>query len=120
MYVTVVREYITHIVTWKPAALLFFFSVRLLSVLRGHSVCLIPVTTVNDLRLQRISIPDLIHYIYFHILFLEKNSTVFPFSMLSAKQRELLSPFFDVFGMTRSLTRDCTRDIPHSKPALYH
>ena len=120
MYVTVVREYITHIVTWKPAASLFFFSVRLLSVLRGHSVCLITATTVNDLRLQRISIPDLIHYIYFLILFLEKKTTVFPFSMLSAKHGSYCHHVYNVFGMTRSLTGDCTRDIPHSKPALYH
>ena len=50
----------------------YFFSVRLLSVLRGHSVFFIPATTANDLRLRRISIPDLIHYIYFLILILEK------------------------------------------------
>ena len=40
--------------------LFFFFSGRLLSVLRGHSVFFIPATTANDLRLRRISIPDLI------------------------------------------------------------
>ena len=28
--------------------------------------------------------------------------------------------FYNVFGMTRSLTGDWTRDLPHSKPALYH
>ena len=42
-----------------------FFSVQLLSALRGHSVFSSPTTTANDLRLWRISIPDLIHYITF-------------------------------------------------------
>ena len=36
--------------------------VRFVSVLRGHSVFFINATTANDLRLRRISIPDLIHY----------------------------------------------------------
>ena len=36
---------------------LFFFSRRLLSVLRGHSVCSSPATTANDLRLRRIFYP---------------------------------------------------------------
>ena len=51
----------------------FFFSVRLLSVLCGHSGFFIPATTANDLRLRRISIPDLIHYIIFLSLFLRKS-----------------------------------------------
>ena len=34
------------------------------SVLLGHSVFSSPATTTNDLRLWRISIPDLIHYIF--------------------------------------------------------
>ena len=65
------------------------------------------------------SIPDFIHYIYFPILILEKEP-VFPFSMLSAKQGHYWYHFYNVFGMTRSLTGDWTRDLPHSKPALYH
>ena len=28
--------------------------------------------------------------------------------------------FYNGFGMTQSLTGDWTRDLPHSKPALYH
>ena len=55
-----------------PIYLCFFFylltkiiSVRLLSVLHGHSGFFIPETTANDLRLRTISIPDLIHYIIF-------------------------------------------------------
>ena len=28
--------------------------------------------------------------------------------------------FYNVFGMTPSLTGDWTRDLPHTMPALYH
>ena len=56
-----------------------FFSIRLLSVLRSFSFgFFIPATTVNDLRLRRISIPDLIHNIIFLSYFLRK-SQYFPF-----------------------------------------
>ena len=55
----------------------------------------------------------------FLILILEKES-VFPFSMLSAKQGNSWYHFYYVFGLTRSLTGDWTRDLLHSKPALYH
>ena len=79
----------------------------------------IPATTANDLRFRRISIPDLIHYIYFPFLILEKEP-VFPFLMLSAKQGKYWYHFYNVFGMTRSLTGDWTRDLRHSKPAIYH
>ena len=40
--------------------------------------------------------------------------------MLSAKQGHYWYHFYNVFGMTRSLTGDSTRDLPHSKSALYH
>jgi len=53
------------------------------------------------------------------ILILEKEP-VFPFLMLSAKQGNYWSHFYNVFGMTRSLTGDCIGDLPLSKPALYH
>ena len=56
---------------------------------------------------------------YFLILILEKEP-VFPVSMLSAKQGNYWYHFYNVFGMTRGLTGDWTRDLPHSKPALYH
>ena len=56
---------------------------------------------------------------YFLILILEKEP-VFPFSMLGAKQGNYWYHFYNVFGMTRSLTGDWTWDLPHSKPALYH
>jgi len=36
--------------------------------------------------------------------------------MFSAKQGHYWYHFNNVFGMTRSLTRD----LPHSKPTLYH
>ena len=65
------------------------------------------------------SIPDFSHYIYFPILILEKEP-VFPFLMFSAKQGNYWYHFYNVFGNTRSLTGDWTRDLPHSKPALYH
>ena len=94
-----------------------FFSIRLLSVLRDHSF-FIPPTTANDLRLRRISIQDFIHYIFCPIFILQKEP-VFPFSMSSAKQGNYWYHFYNVFGMTRSLTGDWTRDLLHSKPALY-
>ena len=56
---------------------------------------------------------------YFLILILEKEP-VFPFSMLSAKQGNYWYIFYNVFGMTRSLTWDWTRNLSHSMPALYH
>ena len=40
--------------------------------------------------------------------------------MFSAKQGNYWYHFYNVFGMTRSLTGEWTRDLPHSKPALYH
>ena len=36
------------------------------------------------------------------------------------KQGHYWYHLYNVFGMTRSLTGDWTRDLPHSKPALYH
>ena len=38
--------------------------------------------------------------------------------MLSAKQGHYWYRSYNVFGMTRSLTGDWTRDLPHLKPAL--
>ena len=56
---------------------------------------------------------------YFPIFILQKE-TVFPFFIVECQTRELLVPFYNVFGMTRSLTGDWTWDLPHLKPALYH
>ena len=49
-----------------------------------------------------------------------RKSQYFPFWMFSAIQGHYWYHFYNVFGMTRSLTGDWTRDLPHSKPALYH
>ena len=65
----------------------------------------IPATTANDLQLWRISIPDFIHYIFCPIFILQKEP-VFPFLMLSAKQGNYWYHFYNVFGMTQSLTGD--------------
>ena len=40
--------------------------------------------------------------------------------MFSAKQWNYWYHFYNLFGMTRSLTGDWTRDMSHSKLALYH
>ena len=98
--------------TLSPFDLFFllFFSVRLLSVLRGHSVFSSP--------LQRPISQILSITFIFSILILEKEP-VFPFWMFSAKQGHYRYHFYNVFGMSQSLTGDWTRDLPHSKPALY-
>ena len=44
----------------------------------------------------------------------------FSLLMLSAKQGNYWYPFYYVFGTTQSLSGDWTRDLPHTKPALYH
>ena len=87
----------------------FFFSVRLLSVERGHSFFSSRHNgqwppTLKDFYTR--SYP--LHY--FLILILEKEP-VFPLSMLSAKQGRYWYHFYNVCGMTRSLTGDWTRDL---------
>ena len=59
-----------------------FFSVRLLSVLRGHSVCLSPPQRSMTSDFEGFSIPDFTHYIYFPILILEKEPV---FSLLNVQ-----------------------------------
>ena len=81
----------------------FCFSVQLLSLPRGHLVFSSPPQWPMTSDFEGFSIPDFIHYIYFPILILEKEP-VFPFLMLSAKQGNYGYHFYDVFGMTRSLT----------------
>ena len=88
----------------------YFFSVRLLSVLRGHSVFSSPPQRPMTSDFEGFSIPDFIHYIYLPFLILEKEP-VFFFWMFSAKQGHYWYHFYNVFGMTRSLTGDWTRDI---------
>ena len=92
-----------------------FLAFDFLSVLRGHSVVSSPPQWPMTSDFEGFFIPDFIHY----ILILKKEP-VFSFLMFSAKQGNYLYHFYNVFGMTWSLTRDWTRDVRHSKPALYH
>ena len=55
-----------------------FFSVRLVSVLRGHSVSSSPPQRPMTSDFEGFSIPDCIHYIYFPILILEKEPVLSP------------------------------------------
>ena len=55
-----------------------FFSVRLLSVLRCHSFFSSPPQRSMTSDFEGFSIPDIIHYIYFPILILEKERKYFP------------------------------------------
>ena len=82
-------------------ASLFFLALNFFVSSAWSLFFFIPTTMANDLRLQRISMPDFIS-----ILILEKEP-VFPFSMLSAtKQGNYWHHNYFVFGMTRSLTGD--------------
>ena len=65
----------------------------------------IPATTANDLLLRKIFYPRFYPSHLFCILILEKEP-VFPFLMFSAKQGHYWYHFYNVFGMTRSLTGD--------------
>ena len=65
------------------------------------------------------SIPDFIHSICFPYINSSERASI-SLLMLSAKQGNYWYHFYNFFGMTRSLTGDWTRDLPHSKPALYH
>ena len=60
----------------------FFFSVRLLSVLRGHLFFSSPSQRPMTSDFEGFSIPDFIHYIYLTILILEKEPV---FSLLSVQ-----------------------------------
>ena len=123
----------------------FFFSIRLLSVLRGHSVF--------SYRPQRPMTSDFEGFFYpkfyplhlFSYLTSWERASIFPFEcsvlnkgttgtifMTSLVWRGLwlgIEPgtsrtrsqhYTTRLSMRRSLTGDWTRDLPHSKPALYH
>ena len=66
-----------------------FFSVRLLSVLRGHSGVFIPATTANELRLRRIFYPTCYPLHLFTYLNSWERASIFPFecSMLNKGTR---------------------------------
>ena len=70
--VNIVTEHVTF------SLFFIFFSVRLLSVLRGHSFFPSPPQRPMTSDFEGFSIPDFIHYIYFPILILVKEP-VFPF-----------------------------------------
>ena len=57
----------------------FFISVRLLSVLRGHSGFFIPATTANDLRHRRIFYPRCYPLHLFSYLNSWERASIFPF-----------------------------------------
>ena len=62
--------------------IIIFFSVRLLLVLRGHSVFSSPPQRQMTSDFEGFSIPDFIHYICLPILILEKEPA---FSLLNAQ-----------------------------------
>ena len=68
----------------------------------------IPATTVNDLRLRRIFYPIFYPLHLFSFLNSLERASFFSFWMLSAKQGHYWYHFYNVFGMTRSLTGDWT------------
>ena len=78
----------------------------------------IPPTTANDLRLRRISIPDVIHYLCISYLRSWETANI-SYLMLSAKQGNYWYHYI-VISMILSLTRKWTRDLLHSKPVLHH
>ena len=96
----------------------FFFSVWPLPVPRGHSNCSSPPQRPMTSDSQGFSIPDFIHYTYY--LNSWERASIFPFGCSVLNKGTTGTIFFNVFGMTRSLTGDWTRDLPHLKPALYH
>ena len=78
-----------------------FFSVRFLSVLRGHSVVLSPPQGPMPSDFEGFSYQILSITFFYPILIL------FPFFNVECQTSELLVPFlYVVFGMTRSLTGD--------------
>jgi len=70
------------ILTLHYTSISLFLSVRLLSVLSGHSFFSSPPQRPVISDFQGISIPDFIHYIYFPILILEKEPV---FSLLNVQ-----------------------------------
>ena len=74
-------------------------------------VFFIPATTANDLGFLSITF---LSYLY------SSERASISLWMLSAKQGNYRYHFYNVFGMMQSLTGVWTRDLTHSKPALYH
>jgi len=86
------------------------------SVLRGHSVFSSPpqrpMTSDSEGFLSQMLSITFLSYLN------SSEITSISLLMLSAKQGNYWYHFFNVLGMTRSLTGDCTRDLPHSMPAF--
>ena len=92
---------------------IIFVSFRLLSVLRGHSVFSSPPQ-----RPMTSDFEEFLSQILSITFFVLERASISLFHV-ECQTRELLVPFYNIFGMTRSLTGDWTRDLPHSKSALY-
>ena len=119
-HLTIAKVWWSSEITWRFYWLSNFFSVRLLSVLRGHSVFFIPATTANDLRLRRIFYPRFYPLHLCSYLNSWERARIFTFECSVQHKGTTWYHFYNVFDMTRSLTGDWTWDLPHSKPALYH
>ena len=98
----------------------YFFSVRLLSVLRGHSVFVIPATTTNDLRLRRIFYPRFYPLHLFSYLNSWERASIFPFECSVLNKGTTGTICITSLVGRGPWLGDWTRDLPHSKPALYH
>ena len=77
----------------------YFFSGRLLSVLRGHLFLPSPPQRPMTSDFEGFSIPNCIHYIYFPILILEKKP-VFPFECPVLNKGTAGTICYNVFVMT--------------------
>ena len=97
-----------------------FFSVRLLSVLRGHSFFFHPRQNGQWPPTSKDFLSQILSITFIFLSYFLRKSQYFPFWMFSAKQENYWYHFHNVFGMSQSLTEDWTQDLPHSKSALYH
>ena len=80
----------------------------------------IRATTANDLRLWRIFYPKYYPLHLFSYPYSWERASMSLFNVECSKQGNYWYHFYNVFGVTRSLTGDWTGDLPHSMPALYH
>ena len=82
-----------------------YFSVRLLSVLRDHSFLSSPPQRPTSSDFEGF-LSQILSITFFVLSLLFRKSQYFPFLTLSAKQGNYWYHFYNVFGMTRSLTGD--------------
>ena len=102
--------------SWKVTFLFFAFDICLFCVVIRF---FIPATTANDLRLRGIFYPRFYPLHLFSYLNSWERASI-SLWMFSAKQGKYWYHFCNVFGMTRSLSGDWTRDLPQPMPAFYH